>query len=169
MCGHGCGGVSVDGCWRSVRVCGHGCGGVRVCGHGCGGVSVDGCWRSVRVCGLGRLLYNCKTVTVGAMVVTDLEGDVRTSALPQLQHRGGPDPAPLVEDHQRRDGQRPAQGGERMGVGEHPLILLLLQSVGATYGGMVNTSAFLAFHQCYCAGSSLTWGWNLQALVCGIF
>ena len=30
-------------------------------------------------------------------------------------------------------------------------------------------SAFLACHQCYCAGSSLAWGLNLRAVVCGIF
>ena len=34
---------------------------------------------------------------------------------------------------------------------------------------MVGTSVFLACHQCYCAGSSLAWGLNLRALVCGIF
>ena len=40
---------------------------------------------------------------------------------------------------------------------------------GATRGVTVSTSAFLACHQCYCAGSSLAWGLNLRALVCGIF
>ena len=30
-------------------------------------------------------------------------------------------------------------------------------------------SAFLACHQCYCAGSSLAWGLNLWAVVCDIF
>ena len=39
----------------------------------------------------------------------------------------------------------------------------------ATRGVTVSTSAFLACHQCYCAGSSLAWGLNIQALVCGIF
>ena len=38
-----------------------------------------------------------------------------------------------------------------------------------TRGVMVSMSAFLACHQCYCAGSSLAWGLNLRALVCGIF
>ena len=38
-----------------------------------------------------------------------------------------------------------------------------------TCGVMFSTSAFLAFHPCYCAGSSLAWGLNLRALVCGIF
>ena len=33
----------------------------------------------------------------------------------------------------------------------------------------VSMSAFRTSHQCYCAGSSLTWGLNLRALVCGIF
>ena len=40
---------------------------------------------------------------------------------------------------------------------------------GATRGVTVSTSAFLACHQNYCAGSSLAWGLNLRALVCGIF
>ena len=31
---------------------------------------------------------------------------------------------------------------------------------GATHGVTVSTSAFLACHQCYCAGSSLAWGLN---------
>ena len=31
----------------------------------------------------------------------------------------------------------------------------------------VSLSAFLACHQCQCAGSSLAWGLNLRALVCG--
>ena len=41
--------------------------------------------------------------------------------------------------------------------------------VGATRGVKVSVSAFLACHQCYCAGSSLAWGLNLRAVVCGIF
>ena len=40
---------------------------------------------------------------------------------------------------------------------------------GATRGVTVSVSAFLACHQCYCAGSSLAWGLNLGAVVCGIF
>ena len=40
---------------------------------------------------------------------------------------------------------------------------------GATCGVTVSLSAFLACHQCYCAGSSLVWGLNLRAVVCGIF
>ena len=36
-------------------------------------------------------------------------------------------------------------------------------------GVTVCMSAFLACHQCYCAGSSLAWGLNLRAVVCGIF
>ena len=39
----------------------------------------------------------------------------------------------------------------------------------ATSGVTVSMSAFLACHQCYCAGSSLAWGLNLRAVVCGIF
>ena len=39
----------------------------------------------------------------------------------------------------------------------------------ATRGVTVSMSAFLACHQCYCAGSSLAWGLNLRAVVCGIF
>ena len=39
----------------------------------------------------------------------------------------------------------------------------------AMRGVRVSMSAFLACHQCYCAGSSLAWGLNLWALVCGIF
>ena len=41
--------------------------------------------------------------------------------------------------------------------------------IGAMRGVMVSMSAFLACHQCYCAGSSLAWGLNLRALVRGIF
>ena len=37
------------------------------------------------------------------------------------------------------------------------------------HGVTVSTSAFLACHQCYCADSSLAWGFNLRASVCGIF
>ena len=40
---------------------------------------------------------------------------------------------------------------------------------GATRGVRVSMSAFLACHQCYCVGSSLAWGLNLRAVVCGIF
>ena len=40
---------------------------------------------------------------------------------------------------------------------------------GVTRGVTVSMSAFLACHQCYCAGSSLAWGLNLRAVVCGIF
>ena len=40
---------------------------------------------------------------------------------------------------------------------------------GSTRGVMVSTSAFLACHQCYSAGSSLVWGLNFRALVCCIF
>ena len=36
---------------------------------------------------------------------------------------------------------------------------------GATLGDTVSISAF----QCYCTGSSLAWGLNLRAVVCGIF
>ena len=39
----------------------------------------------------------------------------------------------------------------------------------ATRGVTVSMSAFLACHQCHCAGSSLAWGLNLRAVVCGIF
>ena len=45
----------------------------------------------------------------------------------------------------------------------------LPQQTLATRGVTVSMSAFLACHQCYCAGSSLAWGLNLQAVVCGIF
>ena len=64
-------------------------------------------------------------------------------------------------------------------VRNHPLNLCLfvclfvlsccLQTHGATCGVTVSMSAFLACHQCYCAGPSLAWGLNLRALVCGIF
>ena len=37
-----------------------------------------------------------------------------------------------------------------------------------TRGVTVSASAFLACHQCCFAGSSLAWGLNLRALVCGI-
>ena len=36
-------------------------------------------------------------------------------------------------------------------------------------GVTVSASAFLACNQCYCSGSSLAWGLNLRAVVCGIF
>ena len=42
------------------------------------------------------------------------------------------------------------------------------EAIVTTRGVMLSTSAFLACHQCYCAGSSLAWGLNLRALVCGI-
>ena len=38
----------------------------------------------------------------------------------------------------------------------------------ATRGVTVCTAALLACHQCYCAGSSLAWGLNFPAVVCGI-
>ena len=40
---------------------------------------------------------------------------------------------------------------------------------GMFCGVTVSMSAFLACHQCYCTGSSLAWGLNLRAVVCGIF
>ena len=42
-------------------------------------------------------------------------------------------------------------------------------SEGATRGVTDGMSAFLTCHQCYCTGSSLAWGLNLGAVVCGIF
>ena len=39
----------------------------------------------------------------------------------------------------------------------------------ATRGVTASMSAVLACHQCYCTGSSLAWGLNLRAVVCGIF
>ena len=42
-------------------------------------------------------------------------------------------------------------------------------TIGATRGVTVSMSAFLACHQGYCAGSSLAWGLNLRAVLCGIF
>ena len=38
-----------------------------------------------------------------------------------------------------------------------------------TCSATVSISAFLACHQCYCAGSNLARGLNLRAVVCGIF
>ena len=43
---------------------------------------------------------------------------------------------------------------------------VLYGSSGATRGVTVSMSAFLACHQCYCAGSSLAWGLNLWVVVC---
>ena len=40
---------------------------------------------------------------------------------------------------------------------------------GATRGVTVSSSVLFLACLCYCAGSSLAWGLNLQALVCGIF
>ena len=54
-----------------------------------------------------------------------------------------------------------------------PCVLELSKSIffvcRATRGVTVSTCAFPACHQCYCAGSSLAWGLNLRAAVCGIF
>ena len=47
--------------------------------------------------------------------------------------------------------------------------LFFVSGFGATRGVTVSMSAFLACHQCYCVGSSLAWGLNLRAVVCGIF
>ena len=49
------------------------------------------------------------------------------------------------------------------------IVRFRLDLKGATRGVMVSMSAFLAYHQCYCEGSSLAWGLNLRAVVCGIF
>ena len=46
---------------------------------------------------------------------------------------------------------------------------LSLSASTTTRGVTVSTSAFLACHQYYCAGSSLAWGLNLRAVACGIF
>ena len=40
---------------------------------------------------------------------------------------------------------------------------------GATYSVMVNVSALLVCHQCYCAGSCLAWGSIFRAVLCDIF
>ena len=50
-----------------------------------------------------------------------------------------------------------------------PHLACFVVVVGATRGVRVSMSAFLACHQCYCVGSSLAWGLNLWAVVCGIF
>ena len=52
---------------------------------------------------------------------------------------------------------------------DHTWLYTTCITVGVTRGVTVSMSAFLACHQCYCAGSSLAWGLNLRALVCGIF
>ena len=44
-----------------------------------------------------------------------------------------------------------------------------VQHIGATRGVTVSMFAFLACHQCCCAGSGLAWDLNLRAVVCGIF
>ena len=44
-----------------------------------------------------------------------------------------------------------------------------VRTLWATHGVTVSMSAFLACHQCYCAGSSLAWGLNFRAVVSGIF
>ena len=54
------------------------------------------------------------------------------------------------------------QGGESQ---RKDMTLHCLETSSVTVG----TSAFLACHQCYCAGPSLAWGLNLWAVVCGIF
>ena len=45
----------------------------------------------------------------------------------------------------------------------------LKAKIWATRGVTLSTSAFLACHQCYCAGSSLAQGFNLRVLVSDIF
>ena len=41
------------------------------------------------------------------------------------------------------------------------VVVVVAELVGATRGVMVSTSAFLACHQCYCTGSSLSWIYRL--------
>ena len=49
------------------------------------------------------------------------------------------------------------------------MLIMFTDVFGVTRGVTVSMSAFLACHQCYCAGLSLAWGLNLQVAVCGIF
>ena len=49
------------------------------------------------------------------------------------------------------------------------LAAVVVVVVAVTRDVTVSMSAFLTCHQCHCAGSSLAWGLNLRALVCGIF
>ena len=63
----------------------------------------------------------------------------------------------LLADHEARTLRGLSQG------------ISFLLHVLATHGVTVNTSAFLACYQCYCAGSSLTLGLNLRTVVCGVF
>ena len=56
-----------------------------------------------------------------------------------------------------------------LGLYSHPTEILGNGVMGTTRGVTVSMSAFLACHQCYCAGSSLAWGLNLRAVVYGIF
>ena len=51
---------------------------------------------------------------------------------------------------------------EMSGMDEHNCLLPKNDVHGATRGVTVSTSAFLAYHQCYSAGSSLAWGLNLR-------
>ena len=59
------------------------------------------------------------------------------------------------------------KGVKEAGGGDHGARSGFLS--GATRGVTVSMSAFPACHQCYCTGSSLAWGLNLRAVVCGIF
>ena len=70
----------------------------------------------------------------------------------------------------------PSQSGFRKNTITEDQVTLLTQDIEngfkqkmKTRGVTVSTSAFLACHECYRAGSSLAWGLNLRALVCGIF
>ena len=59
--------------------------------------------------------------------------------------------------------------GVWVGSSHWPIFQSQWYNSAKTHGVTVSMSAFLACHQCYCVGSSLAWGLNLRAVVCGIF
>ena len=71
-----------------------------------------------------------------------------------------------ARERKREDCQRGMEWTKSQETTPYQLSVQLLQ---ATHDVTVSTSAFLACHQCYCAGSSLAWGLNFRVLVRGIF
>ena len=63
----------------------------------------------------------------------------------------------------------PLQKGHTISYCNSPVLKHIFSIGCLTCGVTVSMSAFLACHQCSCAGSSLAWGLHLRALVYGIF
>ena len=100
---------------------------------------------------------------------TQTEAALQTCYLIRSQHTNIGPTSPSADDTSP-DAWQPL---ERQSVGHWydlkvGIDLRVSCSQGLTRGVTVCTSAFLACHQCSSAGSSLAWGLNLRALVCGI-